>query len=99
MNLNDLLTASYLCFGAVRLRQASVAVKFVTNTTKESKRNLLERLQRLNFDLQVKHPFHFRCGNVKDMNRIRGLVCLSVYYPKTNKCRHSRGRNQQLIKR
>ncbi len=45
-----------LCFGAVRLRQASVAVKFVTNTTKESKRNLLERLQRLNFDLQVKHP-------------------------------------------
>ncbi|MEQ2287329.1 Haloacid dehalogenase-like hydrolase domain-containing protein 2 [Ameca splendens] len=40
-----------------RLRQASVAVKFVTNTTKESKRNLLERLQRLNFDLQEKDIF------------------------------------------
>ncbi|PWA26578.1 hypothetical protein CCH79_00000717, partial [Gambusia affinis] len=40
-----------------RLRRASVAVKFVTNTTKESKRNLLERLQRLNFDLQEKEIF------------------------------------------
>uniref|UniRef100_A0A8C2X894 Haloacid dehalogenase-like hydrolase domain-containing protein 2 n=1 Tax=Cyclopterus lumpus TaxID=8103 RepID=A0A8C2X894_CYCLU len=40
-----------------RLRQASVAVKFVTNTTKESKRNLLERLHRLNFDLQEKEIF------------------------------------------
>ncbi|XP_067339332.1 haloacid dehalogenase-like hydrolase domain-containing protein 2 [Channa argus] len=40
-----------------RLRQASVAVKFVTNTTKESKRTLLERLQRLNFDLQEKEIF------------------------------------------
>ncbi|XP_075935906.1 haloacid dehalogenase-like hydrolase domain-containing protein 2 isoform X2 [Anarhichas minor] len=40
-----------------RLRQASVAVKFVTNTTKESKRHLLERLHRLNFDLQEKEIF------------------------------------------
>ncbi|AWP15030.1 Haloacid dehalogenase-like hydrolase domain-containing protein 2 isoform 3 [Scophthalmus maximus] len=40
-----------------RLRQASLAVKFVTNTTKESKRNLLERLQRLNFDVQEKEIF------------------------------------------
>nr|XP_061836900.1 haloacid dehalogenase-like hydrolase domain-containing protein 2 isoform X2 [Nerophis lumbriciformis] len=40
-----------------RLRQASVDVKFVTNTTKESKRNLLERLRGLNFDLQEKEIF------------------------------------------
>lgn len=40
-----------------RLRQASVAIKFVTNTTKESKRHLLERLQRLSFDLQEKEIF------------------------------------------
>ncbi|XP_034457916.1 haloacid dehalogenase-like hydrolase domain-containing protein 2 [Hippoglossus hippoglossus] len=40
-----------------RLRQASVAVKFVTNTTKESKRSLLERLQRLKFNLQEKEIF------------------------------------------
>ncbi|XP_053266991.1 haloacid dehalogenase-like hydrolase domain-containing protein 2 [Pleuronectes platessa] len=40
-----------------RLRQACVAVKFVTNTTKESKRSLLERLHRLNFNLQEKEIF------------------------------------------
>ncbi|CAN9504854.1 unnamed protein product [Ophioblennius macclurei] len=40
-----------------RLRQASVAVKFVTNTTKESKRNLLERLQRLHFELRESEIF------------------------------------------
>lgn len=36
-----------------RLRQASVAVKFVTNTTKECKRALVERLRRLDFNVQV----------------------------------------------
>ncbi|KAK1884364.1 Haloacid dehalogenase-like hydrolase domain containing protein 2 [Dissostichus eleginoides] len=40
-----------------RLRQASVDVKFVTNTTKESKRSLLERLQRLDFHVQEKEIF------------------------------------------
>ncbi|XP_074547284.1 haloacid dehalogenase-like hydrolase domain-containing protein 2 [Halichoeres trimaculatus] len=40
-----------------RLRQTSVALKFVTNTTKESKKNLLERLQRLNFNLQEQEIF------------------------------------------
>ncbi|XP_034564965.1 haloacid dehalogenase-like hydrolase domain-containing protein 2 [Notolabrus celidotus] len=40
-----------------RLRQTTVALKFVTNTTKESKKNLLERLQRLNFNLQEKEIF------------------------------------------
>ncbi|XP_008324338.1 haloacid dehalogenase-like hydrolase domain-containing protein 2 [Cynoglossus semilaevis] len=40
-----------------RLRQASVAVKFVTNTTKESRRSLYERLLRLNFDLQEQEIF------------------------------------------
>ncbi|XP_021478204.1 haloacid dehalogenase-like hydrolase domain-containing protein 2 [Oncorhynchus mykiss] len=40
-----------------RLRQASVAVKFVTNTTKECKRNLVERLHSLNFDIQEQEIF------------------------------------------
>uniref|UniRef100_H2M8R5 Haloacid dehalogenase-like hydrolase domain-containing protein 2 n=1 Tax=Oryzias latipes TaxID=8090 RepID=H2M8R5_ORYLA len=40
-----------------KLRNASVTVKFVTNTTKESKRNLLERLHRLNFDVQENEIF------------------------------------------
>ncbi|XP_033952476.1 haloacid dehalogenase-like hydrolase domain-containing protein 2 isoform X2 [Pseudochaenichthys georgianus] len=39
------------------LRQASVDVKFVTNTTKESKRSLVERLQRLDFHVQEKEIF------------------------------------------
>lgn len=40
-------------FAQPRLRQASVAVKFVTNTTKECKRALVERLQSLHFNVQV----------------------------------------------
>eukprot|EP00066_Takifugu_rubripes_P014064 XP_011603330.1 PREDICTED: haloacid dehalogenase-like hydrolase domain-containing protein 2 [Takifugu rubripes] len=40
-----------------RLRQASVAVKFVTNTTKECKRDLVERLRRLDFDVQEREIF------------------------------------------
>ncbi|XP_056146957.1 haloacid dehalogenase-like hydrolase domain-containing protein 2 [Lampris incognitus] len=40
-----------------KLRQTSLAVKFVTNTTKECKRNLLERLQGLKFDVQEKEIF------------------------------------------
>ncbi|CAJ1071146.1 haloacid dehalogenase-like hydrolase domain-containing protein 2 [Xyrichtys novacula] len=40
-----------------RLRKAAVAVKFVTNTTKESKKNLLNRLQRLNFNVQEQEIF------------------------------------------
>ena len=34
-----------------------MAVKFVTNTTKECRRSLLERLQRLNFDLEERVIF------------------------------------------
>lgn len=44
-----------LCSWAARLWQAHVAVNFVTNTTDESKRNLLEQLQQLNFNRQVKY--------------------------------------------
>lgn len=50
------VTAGCWCFCARRLRQVPVAIKFVTNTTKESKRNLLARLQRLNFSVQVQLP-------------------------------------------
>lgn len=46
-----------LCDLYTRLRQSSVAVKFVTNTTKECKRNLVERLHSLNFDIQEQEIF------------------------------------------
>lgn len=55
--------------GTTRLRNASVTVKFVTNTTKESKRNLLERLHRLNFDVQVKMS-----GLVHLIKKLKGLL-------------------------
>lgn len=52
------LIRTQLHFPESRLRQASVAVKFVTNTTKECKRALVERLRRLDFNVQVDPPPH-----------------------------------------
>ncbi|XP_072353554.1 haloacid dehalogenase-like hydrolase domain-containing protein 2 [Scyliorhinus torazame] len=40
-----------------KLRSAPVAVKFVTNTTKECKQTLFERLQKLDFDIQEDEIF------------------------------------------
>ncbi|KAJ8408639.1 hypothetical protein AAFF_G00252740 [Aldrovandia affinis] len=50
-----------------RLRKAPVAVKFVTNTTKECKRALLERLERLGFSIQEREIF-------TSLTAARGLV-------------------------
>ncbi|XP_048875006.1 haloacid dehalogenase-like hydrolase domain-containing protein 2 isoform X1 [Brienomyrus brachyistius] len=50
-----------------RLRRAPVAVCFVTNTTKECKRTLLERLCRLDFDIQEREIF-------TSLSAARGLV-------------------------
>lgn len=40
-----------------RLRATSVMVRFVTNTTKESKKDLLERLKKLQFDISADEIF------------------------------------------
>ncbi|XP_078580128.1 haloacid dehalogenase-like hydrolase domain-containing protein 2 isoform X3 [Branchiostoma floridae x Branchiostoma japonicum] len=40
-----------------RLRQCPLKVKFVTNTTKESKQMLVDRLQKLGFDIQPEEVF------------------------------------------
>ncbi|XP_063814732.1 haloacid dehalogenase-like hydrolase domain-containing protein 2 isoform X2 [Pseudophryne corroboree] len=40
-----------------RLRDAPVVIRFVTNTTKECKRTLLERLRRLHFDIDEDEIF------------------------------------------
>lgn len=50
-----------------RLRRAPVAVRFVTNTTKECKRTLMERLCRLHFDIQEREIF-------TSLSAARGLV-------------------------
>ncbi|KAL2099909.1 hypothetical protein ACEWY4_004303 [Coilia grayii] len=59
-----------------RLRSASVAVKFVTNTTKECKRNLLERLQKLNFDIQEQEIFTSLTAarNLLEQRKVRPLL-------------------------
>lgn len=68
------------CFCSCRLRQAPLAIKFVTNTTKESKRNLLARLQRLHFDVQVGCLIgNHRNANMKTTNllwlSLRSCLC------------------------
>lgn len=40
-----------------RLRSAPLAIRFVTNTTKENKRTLLERLRKLQFDISEDEIF------------------------------------------
>lgn len=40
-----------------RLRATSVMIRFVTNTTKESKQDLLERLKKLEFDISEDEIF------------------------------------------
>lgn len=44
-------------FDFPRLRSASVMVRFVTNTTKESKQDLLDRLKKLEFDISEDEIF------------------------------------------
>ncbi|XP_076140054.1 haloacid dehalogenase-like hydrolase domain-containing protein 2 [Alosa pseudoharengus] len=59
-----------------RLRSAPVAVKFVTNTTKECKRNLLERLRKLNFDIQEHEIFTSLTAarNLLEQRKVRPLL-------------------------
>ena len=59
-----------------RLRSAPVAVKFVTNTTKECKRNLLERLRKLNFDIQEQEIFTSLTAarNLLEQRKVRPLL-------------------------
>ncbi|TRY86265.1 hypothetical protein DNTS_015838 [Danionella cerebrum] len=53
-----------------RLRKAPVAIKFVTNTTKECKRSLFERLHGLNFDLQEQEMFTSLSLDTSDPNAV-----------------------------
>ncbi|XP_028829887.1 haloacid dehalogenase-like hydrolase domain-containing protein 2 isoform X2 [Denticeps clupeoides] len=59
-----------------RLRRAPVSVKFVTNTTKECKRYLLERLQKLNFDIEERELFTSLTAarNLLEQRKVRPLL-------------------------
>lgn len=53
-----------------------MAVKFVTNTTKECKRTLLERLQRLSFDIEEREIFTSLTAarNLLEQKNVRPLL-------------------------
>jgi ribonucleotide monophosphatase NagD (HAD superfamily) len=56
--LHELRGKSCTCeSGFSRLRATSVMVRFVTNTTKESKKDLLERLKKLEFEISEDEIF------------------------------------------
>nr|XP_056704839.1 haloacid dehalogenase-like hydrolase domain-containing protein 2 [Euleptes europaea] len=59
-----------------RLRGAPVAIRFVTNTTKECKRDLLERLKKLDFDIQEDEIFTSLTAarNLLEEKRVRPLL-------------------------
>lgn len=48
-----------------RLRKTDLNIKFVTNTTKESQRLLLERLRKIGFDIQPSEIFTSLTAAVK----------------------------------
>ena len=48
---------NFFTFCWFRLRKANVQIKFVTNTTKESKHTLLDRLTRIGFDIKADEVF------------------------------------------
>ncbi|XP_054843297.1 haloacid dehalogenase-like hydrolase domain-containing protein 2 [Eublepharis macularius] len=59
-----------------RLRSTPVAIRFVTNTTKECKRDLLDRLKRLDFDIQEDEIFTSLTAarNLLEQKRVRPLL-------------------------
>ncbi|XP_015281308.1 PREDICTED: haloacid dehalogenase-like hydrolase domain-containing protein 2 [Gekko japonicus] len=59
-----------------RLRSAPVKIRFVTNTTKECKRDLLERLKKLDFDIQEDEIFTSLTAarNLLEEKRVRPLL-------------------------
>lgn len=60
----------------LRLRSAPLTVRFVTNTTKESKRDLLERLTGLGFDIAEHEIFTSLTAarNLLEQQQVRPLL-------------------------
>ncbi|XP_026543487.1 haloacid dehalogenase-like hydrolase domain-containing protein 2 [Notechis scutatus] len=59
-----------------KLRSAPVAVRFVTNTTKECKQDLLERLKQLDFDIKEDEIFTSLTAarNLLEQKKVRPLL-------------------------
>lgn len=65
-----------LCSSPIRLRSAPVTIRFVTNTTKECKRDLLERLTKLGFDIAENEIFTSLTAarNLLEQKQVRPLL-------------------------
>jgi len=65
-----------LCSSSLRLRSAPVTIRFVTNTTKECKRDLLERLTKLGFDIAENEIFTSLTAvrNLLEQKQVRPLL-------------------------
>ncbi|PSN47268.1 Haloacid dehalogenase-like hydrolase domain-containing protein 2 [Blattella germanica] len=61
-----------------RLRQSNIPIKFVTNTTKESRRFLYERLTRLGFELKEEEIWSSLCAaqNLLKTKNLRPMLML-----------------------
>lgn len=59
-----------------RLRNAPVSIRFVTNTTKECKKDLFERLKKLEFDIKEDEIFTSLTAarNLLEQKRVRPLL-------------------------
>ncbi|NWW51685.1 HDHD2 protein, partial [Pedionomus torquatus] len=59
-----------------RLRHAPVTIRFVTNTTKECKKDLLERLTKLGFDIKENEIFTSLTAarNLLEQRQVRPLL-------------------------
>ncbi|KAM6475821.1 haloacid dehalogenase-like hydrolase domain-containing protein 2 isoform 2-T2 [Liasis olivaceus] len=59
-----------------KLRRAPIAIRFVTNTTKECKRDLLERLKKLEFDIKEDEIFTSLTAarNLLEQKQVRPLL-------------------------
>lgn len=65
-----------LCSSFIRLHSAPVTIRFVTNTTKECKRDLLERLTKLGFDIAENEIFTSLTAarNLLEQRQVRPLL-------------------------
>lgn len=54
---NDLKRIVFYKYFVSRLRECGVSVKFVTNTTKDSKKTLYDRLSKIGFNLKIEEIY------------------------------------------
>lgn len=82
-----------------RLRGTSVLVRFVTNTTKESKQDLLERLKKLEFDISEDEIFTSLTAarNLVEQKQVQPMLLVDDRALPDFKGRENLGRCRNLV--